>query len=469
MKSSLKLFLKTALSGVFRAKFTLLIVLPLAAALAISFNNCENVSLSRMDNITQSSSMAAQNRVTLAVRGASCLLCHAQVKGDIVTDFGFGQSYFLTQRKYAMNLGGQDWQTLGVSGNIIVPKLNITRDGNNNLRTPVQTFKQMLDGYIPFASGTDLSVAGVRGSVQERSDVFIGTPNPDVIANLSRLPNAVLAFADWDVSVYSVGTQSGISGLVSVQAANGNNYITNGPNGISCTGDIVILGPVLLDNLNVQTDSINGCRLYVSKSVFIQGAVTYNNSTGVYPNLQISSARTIMLGIKGAKTRLESSGEGFAGIRQATTDATEKTFNQGIYDDRDTMIDKLVDAGPWRACVGTSGRYIGSYDEGTLTEHWEYLDNDLRQTAPYDCSGSDWTLKVSPALKKQYTQSVNFEHLYLNAPKVHSRYLGVFKGVVVAEDAIFALQEFEFQNDETFANVPVLPLMAGRVLRVSDQ
>jgi hypothetical protein len=431
-----------------------------------AFNNCDNVKLTKLDSLQQSSVAIPENKLTLAVRGGSCLMCHAVVHGDLITDFGFGQSYFMTRRKYSMN---GDWNNGSITGNVIVPKILVTRDGLGRPVPTPQSIKDFLAQVIPLTASADLNIPGIRGSIVERSEIFIGAPNEDVIMNLTRRSDAKLVFEDWDVSIFKVGDLAQISGLVSKQSQTGADYFTNGPDGIKCTGDIIILGPVLLNEANISTDSTDGCRLYVQKSVFVKGAITYNGSTGETPNLQISSARTIMMGIKGAKTRLEDSADGFAGIRQASSVDAEKTFNQKIYDDRDTMIEGLEEAGPWRACMSPgSSRYIGSFDTGTPTEHWEYLDNKNHEVATYDCSGDDWTLRVSAALKSSTTRTVNYTGLYLNAPKVHSRYLGVFKGVVVAEDAIFALQEFEFQNDTTFNHVPVLPLLQGRVLRVSD-
>ena len=439
-------------------------------AVTLGFNNCAKVDLSKVDSVNQEARpFIPQNKTTLAVRGGACLMCHAQIEGDLVTDFGFGQSMFLTQRKYQIS-GNGDWNNVAISGNIIVPKLIATRDGNGTAITPAKSLKDMLTPEVSFSADPDLSVKGVRGAIVEREGIFIGAPTEDVIKNLTLRTDATLVLQDWDVSIYKIGDRSAINGLNVKQSITGDNYFTNSPGGIQCTGDIILLGVVALNEANIITDSVDGCRLYVQKSVFIKGPVTYNGSKGGYPNLQISSARAVIMGIKGLKTRLEDTSAGFAGIRQATGLDAEKTFNQKLYDDRDVVISELEDAGPWKACLGTSGRYIGSFDVATPDERWEYLDNKLHQPATYDCSGNDWTLKVdaSGVLKRFTTRSVNYQGLYINAPKVHSRYLGVFKGVVVAEDAIFALGEFIFKHDDTFSNVPVLPLMQGRLLRVPD-
>jgi hypothetical protein len=47
--------------------------------------------------------------------------------------------------------------------------------------------------------------------------------------------------------------------------------------------------------------------------------------------------------------------------------------------------------------------------------------------------------------------------LLLDAPQVHSRYKELFKGVVIAEVALFRLGKSTFEFDPVFKTVPVLP------------
>ena len=60
--------------------------------------------------------------------------------------------------------------------------------------------------------------------------------------------------------------------------------------------------------------------------------------------------------------------------------------------------------------------------------------------------------------------SIDFSGLLLNAPIVHSRYLGTAKGTVIAEAALFALGYFNFSFDPVFTKVNVLPLIKNPLL-----
>jgi len=50
-----------------------------------------------------------------------------------------------------------------------------------------------------------------------------------------------------------------------------------------------------------------------------------------------------------------------------------------------------------------------------------------------------------------------FSRLLLDAPQVHCRYTGKFKGLVIAEVVLFRLGKENFEFDPVFNNVMVLP------------
>ncbi|MGD0101369.1 MAG: hypothetical protein ABSC60_13565, partial [Acidobacteriota bacterium] len=62
-----------------------------------------------------------------------------------------------------------------------------------------------------------------------------------------------------------------------------------------------------------------------------------------------------------------------------------------------------------------------------------------------------------------HDDTISFSRLLLNAPQVHSRYKGPFRGLVIAEVALFRLSKSTFEFDPVFKRVPILP-----VLRDSD-
>ena len=69
--------------------------------------------------------------------------------------------------------------------------------------------------------------------------------------------------------------------------------------------------------------------------------------------------------------------------------------------------------------------------------------------------------KLIPELEDAGCQddTLGFSRLLLNAPQVHSRYKGKFKGLVIAEVALFRLGKSTFEFDPIFKEVSVLPLL----------
>lgn len=66
--------------------------------------------------------------------------------------------------------------------------------------------------------------------------------------------------------------------------------------------------------------------------------------------------------------------------------------------------------------------------------------------------------------------AIPMSRILLNAPEVHSRYVGEFRGAVVAEIAVFRLNNFAFSFDPVLQDkrVPVLPALKVDILKVVD-
>ena len=56
-----------------------------------------------------------------------------------------------------------------------------------------------------------------------------------------------------------------------------------------------------------------------------------------------------------------------------------------------------------------------------------------------------------------HDETLSFSRILLNAPVVHSRYSGKFKGLVIAEFALFFQGKSSYEFDPVFKQVPVLP------------
>ena len=212
-------------------------------------------------------------------------------------------------------------------------------------------------------------------------------------------------------------------------------------------------------------------------SVFIQGPITYIN--GGNSNLQISSARAIVMGMRSLNARLTQAAlpSAVGGLRAAPTDDAELAENALILADRDSVDGLTNDAGPFQLMVNTSGQVIGimqDYDSGTF----EPVPGMGTVPDPSTCTSGTlpqgtatcavtWTLDYPNGAI--YRKTINYTHLLLNAPKIESRYLGTFQGVIVGEDVLFAANNFVFQKDPVLLGTTLLPLMQNRIFNMSTK
>lgn len=427
------------------------IVIVVLFSLPTIFNACGDVKLiptPAASYIDEGSQDTPYTKPALAVRGAMCLMCHAQVHGDVVTDFGFGNPFFLTGERYTMRADA--WSSAIVTGKLIVPAASTK---SNDSSAP--TIKQAIQSV------------GFQSGVSERQEVFIGSPNEEVITNLTHLPGSTLLMTEWDITAFGIGPTSFIRGLLAQQGPLGDFYFTNPLNSqLWCEGDIILLGPVHFKNLNLKT-SAQGCRIYTKNTVFITGPVSYVNSPAE-ANLQISSSRAIFMGIRDVEIRMLANHA--AGLRDAPTAQAETTAASKIYEDRDKIGSALVeDTGPFT--VGTcAGRRAGTWRYAQPNLEIKYLDTQLpvatADLASCSIGSAAWAGSTPDGMALRKT--IDYHGLVLNAPRVHGRYFGTFTGLVIGEDVIFAIDKFKFQFDPTFDKLTVLPLLKGRILRVTD-
>jgi hypothetical protein len=238
------------------------------------------------------------------------MACHGIIGSNVVTDFGYGSSNFLTNQNFfnsnrtAFNdtdvnhaIGG--WQSLTVSGTVYIPQALIPASESNvmfglnadttlldvlQLTNPPGSKLSMVNGVTP---------APGQAPVIADSSITITYPSANEISALlpSSLQNQPVAFAPINVPGINAPRVSGLG----VDASG--NFVRNVASTVQCFGDVAINGPVFLNNLNLQTDS-NGCRLYVNGTVFIQGPINY---AALGNNLQISSSRAIIMGMSATR------------------------------------------------------------------------------------------------------------------------------------------------------------------------
>jgi hypothetical protein len=358
----------------------------------------------------------------LAVRGMGCIQCHAQVDSNIVTDFGFKNDYYFSQKPAAnwWNNGGvygdhaNNFNTIAMPAekSVIVPKAALPSTVASALK--LNTLADYIKAQL--ASSAITSTQGAR--VLEKGTVYIGAPTESDISNAFKLTSSdrLKYFKNSDTSV-------ALSGLLD----QGTFFQNSGT--LTCEGDLALRGPLLLDNL--QINSKTGCRLYVIGSVFMYGAITYVNNDSDR-NLQITSTKSISMGlgeVKKSGSFCEPNG------RYATDPANNGTSS-------------------------LTNRY---------STFWTVPGNFVRQSADPKAYGSSIlaeaaliTAKVGPlydAACRAEGRNVSFERILLNAPIVHSRYEGNISGTIIAEFSIMSLGAFKFSFDTVFNEVPVFPFL----------
>jgi hypothetical protein len=421
----------------------------------------------------------------LAVRGMACVSCHATINANVITDFGYGDSWYLGQvvpdwaslpaSTIAFGSDSQQtqydpftWQSQDkVTGQITVPVATMpgsvvaTTEVGASASAPAMDLAAYLmlpNIYNLSASWTDSSASTLSftRSVNAGSNAA-GNPLPAVVEQNSvyiGAPSAaqILALAGTNPpssgSVQVAGSSTpGLSGLVAVKGANGTPYITNSPGAtIQCVNqDIVVNGTLFLNSLTLHATE-GGCRFYVTGPVFIQGAIQYiinaDESSDTSSNIQISSATAIIMGV-GLYNPSGKSGTGPDPLHDRLIDDNRNAVFRGA----PTNAEYLT----WANSVYEEGVNIGSanlIDAANISGYPGYA----------TALSEDGETRVS----------IPFSHLFMNAPVIHSRYLGVVSGVFVSEILIASLGEFYYNYDSVFnsSEVPILPLLTQDILCV---
>jgi hypothetical protein len=361
-------------------------------------------------------------RPALALRGGDCTMCHANIKGNFITDggsgtdtvgssgaFGYGSTAYSTINRtiesvsgsyphnyYALTTllagyadsgapwgftgpGNQTRPAIATGSSVIVPNVNVPA-GQYGLAS-IKTLKQLID-----ANGSNPD--GSKYDVQQKSKITIGAPDKSLYINTKFLP----APLTYNYFKEDANVSLALDGLVT-SVVNGIRVFKNDPNKIfKCEGDLVLDGSLFLYNLNIDTDT--GCRFYVSGTTVISGPINYAYKSR-RTNIQITSNDGILHGLCSDPTRGLSYGVIF------------KDNSQG-------------------SLPGTVSANFNAVTSGT-------------------------TLSCE--------RNISHQSLLLNSKWVSSRYYGNFKGSIIAEVSLMSLGAFAFEYDSVFDNTPILPLV----------
>jgi hypothetical protein len=362
----------------------------------------------------------------LAVRTSACITCHTKIHPGYITDFGYGDSYFFGKPGGGSKFGPFDgsiygdfyggepnktgWLTAEMGKNVIVPKARLDPDLSaagaklsDAYRKPLQA--KTLAEYLRALEAQKPNPAAII----EKDTVFIGAPTAAALEARFRIaPGSGINFK-------YIKNGSASPEIKGIELDAGKRFFTN-TGEVVCDGDLFVRGTLFLNRGNIATSS--GCRIYATGPVFVQNAINYRslNNAADKTNLQLVSAEAILLGV-GDKSCDASAKDsplsrrlvsGYAVSSYFTRDAVSrsippKTFGQSVYD-QGKLISELEDAG---------------------------------------CRDD----------------TLGFSRLLLNAPQVHSRYKGKFKGLVIAEVVLFRLGKSTFEFDPVFKEVSVLPIL----------
>jgi hypothetical protein len=410
-----------------------------------------------------------QFQPALVSRDISCLACHANIQANVITDFGSGDSWYMNDFQGPESFAGghymaNTWQTLyHVNGQVIVPNITVPNSfvtaqmpsGASLPAGPVSLASflmqtNMIDlgqqqGWfsyfnLPVPTNTSYtnSVTPPSGqpAVISESNIYIGAPtSAEILAIVSNSNPAPWAQAKGS----SVPSVSGLS-----ISSNGTYVYTSGT--VQCAGeDIVVRGTLLINNGAFAAGS-GGCRLYVTGSVFIEGPITYTDNDPT-DNLQITSSTSIIMGVG-------LNGQALNGEGTPDTTGGSTPLAVRLFDIRGNMV---LRGAP------TASAYT-TYANSIIAEA-----NNIGATLLQDASVPG-NLPTQPSAAGQARASINFQHVLLNAPMIHSRYMGTISGVIVAESVMSSLGEFSFNFDPIFENpnIPIFPALPYDIMCTSS-
>jgi len=363
----------------------------------------------------------------VALRASGCLTCHAKIASNYITDFGYGSSYFFAHPAskndvglfnghiygdFVADPGKTSWLTAEFEKEIIVPDASVDFDlakAAGNTLTNQSSYQEALKaGSLAEYLRALESKKDKPAPVIEKKKIFIGAPDTATLEARFNIP------FDDDVDFKYMKNEPTSPEVKGIDLSENGKYYTNAEE-IICDGDLFVRGILFLNRAIITTHA--GCRIYTTGPVFLQKEITFENSHNPddKSNLQLVSSEAIFLGV-GREKR----------------DTTPKT---------DPMALRLLRT-PARPSIFTRATYGRHMAPQEFTQ------------ALYDKSA------LVPLEDSSYHDDmIGFSRLLLNAPVINSRYKGKFKGLVIAEYALFWPGQTHIEFDPVFKEVPILPVL----------
>lgn len=389
----------------------------------------------------------------LAVRGLSCITCHSNVSSNVVTDYGMNSpwyfdtktsdSFYADRLNSATTLNGLATLNLLNSSLIVVPK------GQAPAAIQTQFNINSLADFVRarFAQGSSNSAAQVK----EVKNLHIRIPSAQRIAEVFGNPTGKYSFLP------DTQNSPALAGLS--YDSNRDVFIIRN---LTCDGDLYLSSPAVFEKATVR--STNGCRIYSTASVFINGnlvSAPFGESSQF--NTQILSARSIWMGagriIKnnafceaagGKPVGWYSSTHSGVDCKLSTTDPADPrcdtlSVRMGHLLARNAYSRGAPDTNSLKSMFTTKD--YNSQTNGLIADEKARIEAGLG--APlYDAS-----------CDAGGRAAFDFSRLVLAAPYVNSRYTGNFSGSIVSEISLMSLGTFKFHFDPVLKNVSVFSLL----------
>ena len=401
----------------------------------------------------------------LAVRNMACLNCHANIKGNIITDYRANAGEQVALHGTQSNGGAGDflggnwaWRSRAFvslnlhNGTFFVPKRELTAASQSGVTSAFQQGRDNKIVNLPGWGGSanpadstaydpaiDLAAKTIadyiNAAVNHRTPGYLNEilndpafPKPSTITQDSNIREV------HDVKIGSVSAEQlksvfgtsfkyirqGDDGYQLKNFSKTGAFYSNVPDQwLECDGDVFVPGTVLLKNLKIK--SKYGCRIHASGTIFLQAPVSnvvgrqgiiYDNEAKAH--LQLMSSKAILMGLGDCSVKDKLHGD---------------TIEHRIADER-TATPTLVGLG----VVEDYNLFLGADNEHIIKD-------------ASNCEGN----YLDPR------RNVAFSKLLINAPVVHSRYTGNFNGVIIADHMVGSLGKFAYEYDSIFTRSPIFP------------
>lgn len=381
-------------------------------------------------NRTAVNAAVAEFEPALAVRASGCITCHADIRPSYITDFGYGSRYFFGRPGQSGKFGSFNGSVYGdffgdprypdttgfmsahVEKSVIVPVAPLDFDlgaaGGRIAEQPVYQQPLRATSLAGYLRGLERRKSA-PAAIIEKQQVFIGAPDSETLLARFKVPPGSTSPLKY------VKNEPSSPEIAGIGLENGKRYHTN-TGEVVCDGDLLVQGTLFLNQVTLSTK--NGCRIYATGPIFVQNAIAYKTDPAIpdRANLQLVSSQAILMGV---------------GDKSCETSDKESPLSRRLVSGYavSTYLTREAD----RKSIAPEALGKSIYDEGKRIPSLE--DATCRADAP------------------------DFSRLLLNAPLVHSRYQGRFKGLVIAEVVLFRLGKSNFAFDPVFKEVPTLPLL----------